>query len=173
MFGRTIIRAIAVIALVALVAVIGTSVYNAGVSQGLAEAANAAAASGEPAPVLYPPYIGDRHGWGYGSGFGFFGIIFWIFGLLLVFALLRAAFGGWGRYGGGWSGPGRLAPGRADRRDAPRAASARGSTTGLGRVASAQHGHHPRRRRRAEDHPARSGLSRTGWFLCCDRRGWA
>lgn len=103
MFGRTILRVVAVIALVALVAVIGTSVYNAGVSQGLAEAAIAAAASGETPAIVYPPYIGDRYGWGYG-GPGFFGIFFAILGAFLIFGLLRAAFG-WGRWGGG--GPSR------------------------------------------------------------------
>lgn len=106
MFGRTIFRVLAVIALVALVAVIGTSVYNAGVSDGLAEAARAAAISGDEAPVVYPPYIGGYNGWGHGGGGGpgFFGIIFWILGFFLIFGLLRAAFG-WGRWGGG--GPGR------------------------------------------------------------------
>lgn len=103
MFGRTIFGVLAAIALVVLVAIIGTSVYNAGVSQGLAEAATAAAASGDPA-VVYPPYAGGHFGYGYGGwGFGFFGIFFWILGFFLIFGLLRAAFG-WGRWGGG---PGR------------------------------------------------------------------
>lgn len=112
MFGRTIFRVVAVLALVALVAVIGTSVYNAGVSEGLAEAARAAVTSGEAAPVVYPPYIGDRYGWGYGGGPGFFGIFFAILGFFLIFGLLRAAFG-WGRWGGG--GPGRGGWQRDDR----------------------------------------------------------
>ena len=106
MFGRTILSVLAVVALVALVAVIGTSVYNAGISQGLAEAANAAAASGDPV-VVYPPYVG-QYGYGYGHGgwgFGFFGILFWILGFFLIFGLLRAAFG-WGRWGGGGHGRG-------------------------------------------------------------------
>lgn len=111
MFGRTILRVVAVIALVALVGVIGTSVYNAGVSQGLAEAAIAAAASGEEVPVVYP-YLGERYGWGYGGGPGFFGIFFAILGFFLIFGLLRAAFG-WGRWGGG--GPGRGGWQRDDR----------------------------------------------------------
>jgi hypothetical protein len=103
MFGRTILGVLAVIALVGLVAVIGTSVYNAGISQGITEAANAAAASGDPV-VVYPPYAGG-YGYGHGGwGFGFFGIFFWILGFFLIFGLLRAAFG-WGRWGGG--GPGR------------------------------------------------------------------
>ena len=104
MFGRTIFGVLAAVALVALVAVIGTSVYNAGLSQGVAEAARVAAASGDPAPVVVAPY-GGHYGYGYGGwGFGFFGIFFWILGFLLIFGLLRAAFG-WGRWGGG--GPGR------------------------------------------------------------------
>ena len=60
MFGRTIFGVLAAVALVALVAVIGTSVYNAGLSQGVAEAARVAAASGDPAPVVVAPYGGDR-----------------------------------------------------------------------------------------------------------------
>ena len=105
MFGRTILGVLAVIALVGLVAVIGTSVYNAGISQGIAEAANAAAASGDPV-VVYPPYAGGHYGYGHGGwGFGFFGILFWILGFFLIFGLLRAAFG-WGRWGGGGMGRG-------------------------------------------------------------------
>lgn len=103
MFGRTILGVLAAVALVGLVAVIGTSVYNAGLSQGLAEAGAAAAASGGPAPVVVAPYGGYGYGHG-GWGFGFFGIFFWILGFFLIFGLLRAAFG-WGRWGGG--GPGR------------------------------------------------------------------
>jgi len=112
MFGRAIFQALAVIALVVLVGVIGTSVYTAGVSQGLAEAANAAAASGETPPVVYSPYIGERYGWGYGGGPGFFGIFFAILGFFLIFGLLRAALG-WGRWGRG--GPGRGGWQRDDR----------------------------------------------------------
>ena len=102
MFGRTILGVLGVIALVALVAFMGQSVYNAGVSQGLADAAISAAASGDPVPVVVAPY-GGHYGYGYG-GPGIFGIFFWILGFFLIFGLLRAAFG-WGRWGGG--GPGR------------------------------------------------------------------
>jgi hypothetical protein len=109
MFGRTIVRVLAVLLLIAVAVGIGTTLYNAGVSSGLTEAAQQAAASGEPVPAGgygYGPYW---HGhWGF--GFGFFGIFFWILGIFLVFALVRAAFG-WGRWGGrggrgGWGGPG-------------------------------------------------------------------
>jgi hypothetical protein len=109
MFGRTIVRVLAVLLLVAVAVGVGTTLYNAGVSTGLTEAAQQAAASGEAVPAGgygYGPYW---HGhWGF--GFGFFGIFFWILGIFLVFALVRAAFG-WGRWGGrggrgGWGGPG-------------------------------------------------------------------
>lgn len=101
MFGRTFIRVVAVLAVVALLGVIGVSVYNAGVSEGLAEAARAAAAAGETAPVVVPPYIGGYGGYGHGwgIGFGFFGLIFWVLAIFLVFGLVRAALG-WGRWGG-------------------------------------------------------------------------
>ena len=68
-----------------------------------------AVASGAPA-VYYPgPYVG--HPWGWGGGFGFFGIFFWILGIFLIFGLIRAAFGfgRWGHGGRDWGnhyGPG-------------------------------------------------------------------
>lgn len=99
---RLIFGALAVLVLVLVAGSIGTAVYNAGVHAGLADAAQQAVASGQPAPVVvdgyrysYGPY------WHGGWGFGFFGIIFWIFGILLLIGLVRAAFG-WGR----WRGPG-------------------------------------------------------------------
>jgi hypothetical protein len=105
MNGRTIFRVLAVLLLVAVAVGIGTAVYNVGINTGLNEAAQQAIASGEPLPAGayhygYGPYW---HG-AWGSGFGFFGIFFWILGIFLVFALLRAAFG-WGRWGGGPGGP--------------------------------------------------------------------
>ena len=97
----TAIRVLAVLLVVGLLAGIGFGVYNAGVDQGLAQNVNAAA-SGPPAVAYgYPGYYGH---WGF--GFGFFGIFFWILGIFLIFALLRAAFG-WGRWGRGrWGGYG-------------------------------------------------------------------
>ena len=97
----TAFRVLAVLLVVGLLAGIGVSIYNAGVSQGLAQNVTTAA-SGAPAVVYgYPGYYGH---WGF--GFGFFGIFFWILGIFLIFALLRAAFG-WGRWGRGrWGGYG-------------------------------------------------------------------
>ena len=101
MFGRI----IAFLLLVGLVAVVGTTIYNAGVTAGIAADVGDAIASGAPVPIgVYPgPYVG--HPWGWGWGGGFFGILFGIFFLFLIFGLLRAAFG-WGRWGGhrGWGG---------------------------------------------------------------------
>jgi hypothetical protein len=106
MSGGSIFRFVAAVALVGVLVAIGFGVYNAGVTAGLAETGSAVA-SGAPV-VYYGPYAG--HPWGWGGGFGFFGIFFWILGIFLIFALIRAAFGfgRWGR-GGDWGrhhGPG-------------------------------------------------------------------
>ncbi len=110
MNGRFILRVLAALVLVAVAIGIGTAVYNAGVTTGLTEAAQQAAASGDPMPVVRDGY---GYGWGapyahgpFGFGFGFFGIIFWIFGIFLLIGLLRFAFGG------RWGGPGSGGPGR-------------------------------------------------------------
>jgi hypothetical protein len=106
---RTVFQVIAALVVVALVAAIGIGVYNACVSAGLAENIQALP-SDEALPFApYAPYGPYAYGWGgwQGPGFGFFGILFWILGIILIFALLRAAFGR-GRWGGGpgWWGPG-------------------------------------------------------------------
>lgn len=103
MFGRGFFGVLAVLVLVAVLAGIGVTAYNAGVSEGVAEAARAAQAAGDTPAVVVPPYAGPHYGYGWGGGFGFFGILFWILGFFLIVGLLRAAFG-WGRWGGG--GPG-------------------------------------------------------------------
>ena len=101
---------------IAIAVGIGAAVYNAGVTAGLAEAAQQAAASGDPVtvPYAYGPYW---HG-PFGFGFGFFGIFFLILGIFLVIGLVRAAFG-WGRWNGprGPRGPGGPGGWGGDRRD--------------------------------------------------------
>jgi hypothetical protein len=106
MNGRGFFGVLALIVAVAIVAGIGIGVYNAGVSEGVAEAARAAQVSGDGAAVVYPPYVGGPygHGYGWGGGFGFFGILFGILFFFLIIGMIRAAFG-WGRWGGG-RGPG-------------------------------------------------------------------
>lgn len=109
---RPVFQVIAVLVVVAALAAIGAGVYNAGLSAGLAENIQALP-SGEAVPYApYGPY-GYGYGWGWGGGwhgpgFGFFGIIFWILGFFLIFALLRAAFGRgrWGGRGGWGNAPG-------------------------------------------------------------------
>jgi hypothetical protein len=108
MFGRGLFGAFALIVVIAIVAGIGIGVYNAGVSEGVAEAARVAQVAGDGAAVVYPPYVGGPygygHGWG-GGGFGFFGILFGILFFFLIIGMIRAVFG-WGRWGGGGRGPG-------------------------------------------------------------------
>lgn len=90
-------RFIAALLLVGLLAVVGVSIYNAGVSAGIASDIGNAIASGAPVPAgyYYGPYVG--HPWG--AGFGFGGFLIGLFFLFLFFGLIRAAFG-WGRWGG-------------------------------------------------------------------------
>lgn len=100
-------RVFALLLALAIAVGIGAAVYNAGVTAGLAEAAQQAAASGDPLPV--PPYA-----YGYGpywhgpGGWGFFGIFFLVLGLFIVIGFVRMAFhGGRGHGsgpGGGWGG---------------------------------------------------------------------
>ena len=110
MFGRGLFGAFALIVAIAVVAGIGIGVYNAGVSEGVAEAARVAQVAGEDAAVVYPPYVGGPygygHGWGGGGGFGFFGILFGILFFFLIIGMIRAAFG-WDRWGGGGRDSGR------------------------------------------------------------------
>jgi hypothetical protein len=74
---------------------LGASVYNAGVSAGLAEAARQAAASGHATSV--PPVYGWGPYWGGPMAFGFgpLALVFWTFlGIFLVIGLVRLAVGG-------------------------------------------------------------------------------
>jgi hypothetical protein len=104
--GRFIFRVLAALLLVAVVIGVGTAVYNAGVTAGLAEAARQAAASGGTPPVVpYYGYGGPYFHGPFAGGFGFFGVIFWILGFFLILGLVRAAFEGWGRGGRGPGGP--------------------------------------------------------------------
>src|SRR5437762_8101224 len=82
-------RGIGIILTLLIAAIVGVGAYQLGVSQGLATTGTAVA----PA-VYYHPFF-----------FGGFGFLFPLLFIFLVFALIRGAFGGWGRrYGGGWGG---------------------------------------------------------------------
>ena len=100
----TFVRVLATLLVVAILVGIGTGVYNAGVTAGLAEQLQQAAASGDA--VVAPCPYGYGYGGPYWHGPGFFGIVFGILGILLLIGLVRAAIGG-GRWGGrGHGGPG-------------------------------------------------------------------
>lgn len=86
---------------------IGGGIYEAGVAQGIIEAGRVPAG----AAVAY------GHGWGWGfHPSGFFGLLFTLFFLFLLFGIIRAIFGFGGRERGwshkhdgewrGWDGPG-------------------------------------------------------------------
>src|SRR2546429_7062995 len=82
-------RGIGIVLTLLIAAIVGVGAYQLGVSQGLATTGTAVA----PA-VYYHPFF-----------FGGFGFLFPLLFIFLVFALIRGAFGGWGRrYGGGWGG---------------------------------------------------------------------
>lgn len=109
MNGRTIAGVLLALLLVGGVAAIGITAYNAGVTAGLVESGQVVVGPGQ----AVGPYVGG-YGWGHG-GFGFFGFLGVLLFIFLVFALIRAAFGGWGRGRGGWGGPGWGGPGRDSR----------------------------------------------------------
>jgi hypothetical protein len=105
MSGRTFLNLVLGVLVVVVLAGIGIGIYNAGLSQGIAQAADVPA--GTVPAVAY--------GWGYGwhpgfFGFGFLWILFPILFLVLLFGLARAAFGGGRRWGPG-RGPGGWEPG--------------------------------------------------------------
>ncbi len=105
MNGRFIFRLL--VALVAIVAILGLGaiVYNAGVAQGAAQAAQLAGSESGAVPVPYygpyaPPFF----------GFGFFGLLGLLFFLFLLFGAMRALFWrgprGWGHmHRGPWGVP--------------------------------------------------------------------
>jgi hypothetical protein len=106
--GSSVFRTVALVLLLVVLAGVGVSLYNAGVSAGVSQQLQQVVQDGQTVTVAPYPYGPYWHG---GFGFGFFGIIFWIFGILLIIGLIRAAFG-WGRGGrGGHGGPGGWARG--------------------------------------------------------------
>ena len=122
---------------VAIIVGIGTTVYNAGVSAGMAEAGRTVAESAENADTVLVPYgYGGGAYWHGPMGPGFIGpiigVIVLAFVTFLAIGLLRAAFGfarGGGPRGPGGSGPwggGRRAMFEAMHRDLHRGDAAGG-----------------------------------------------
>ena len=93
--GRAIARILFIVVLVGVAVGIGVTAYDAGLTTGLAQSGHVVVA---PGGYAVAPYVG--YGWGFGRGFGFFGFFGVLLFLFLIFALVRAAFGG----RRGWSG---------------------------------------------------------------------
>ena len=92
---RAFVSVVLAVVFLAILGGIGVSIYNAGVSAGLAQAG--AVGAGAVTPYIY--------GWGFHPGFlgfGFLGLLFPILFLFVVFGLLRAAIWGGRRGGRGW-----------------------------------------------------------------------
>ena len=104
MNGRFLFRVLLTLVVVAAIVGIGTYVYNAGVEQGLAQSAQMAGRESGAVPYpYYGPYVRPFF------GFGFFGLLFPLLFLFLVFGAMRALFWrgarGWGRmHPGPWDG---------------------------------------------------------------------
>jgi len=108
MFGRTLLRVLAVLLLASVLLALGAGIYMAGLDAG-------AAAAGASGAVVAPVHVVTYGWWGFGGAiFAFFGFLLF---LLLLFGLLRLAFGGgrgrhrrdwaygWGPYRGTWGAP--------------------------------------------------------------------
>lgn len=101
MSNRIVIGILAVLVLAVVVAGISSSAYQAGFARGLAgrEAGDGPGQIG-PRPEGAPPYAFYGPGWHRPWGFGFFGFLFPLLFLVLLFALIKAAFWrpwGWSR----------------------------------------------------------------------------
>ena len=96
LFTRVLLGIVLVVGVIAL----GTSIYQAGFTAGVATEGTVAVA-----PVAAPVYAG--YGWGVHWGFPFFGFFGFLLFLVLLFGLLRLIFwGGRGRGRGYGYGPG-------------------------------------------------------------------
>ena len=107
----TFMRVLAALVLVALIAGIGTAVYNAGVTAGLAEttAVTGTSGDGDPADHRYGagdgPYARNPFGFGMGIMSLVLGTLFALLLIVIIGGLARIAFGvGRGGPGGGWGG---------------------------------------------------------------------
>ena len=97
---------------VVVLAIVGVIAYNVGWSDGLATHVPAGTAAAPPYYYGYGPHF-------FGGGFGFFGLIWFLFILFGLFWLFRLAFFGRRHWGGGWGykgGPGYGMPPGIDER---------------------------------------------------------
>ncbi len=95
-----------VVAVAAGLAGVGTQIYNAGVAQGIAQSGKLPSPGPGAGPYPYPfyPYYGGPF---HLFGFGFFGLLWMVLLIFLVFAVLRRAYWGGRPWGGSY---GRGAP---------------------------------------------------------------
>lgn len=95
-----------VVAVAAGLAGVGTQIYNAGVAQGIAQSGKLPSPGPGAGPYPYPfyPYYGGPF---HPFGFGFFGLLWMVLLIFLVFAVLRRAYWGGRPWGGSY---GRGAP---------------------------------------------------------------
>jgi hypothetical protein len=98
---RIVFGVLLVLAVVGAVAGIATYSYNSGVAQGLAQSGKLPVPGPGAGPYPGYPYPGYPYGYPYHGpfGFGFFGFLWPILFIVLVFALVRGMF--WRGYGGG------------------------------------------------------------------------
>jgi len=95
MNGRFFLSVVLALVLVAAIVGVGVYVYNAGIAQGLAEGAQVAGRESGTAPYpYYSPFARPFF------GFGFFGLLFPLLFVFLIFGAIRAMFWrgrmGWG-----------------------------------------------------------------------------
>ena len=93
-------RALFTVFVFGVVAAIGAGLYHAGYNQGIDATATGAAGT----------VVVTREHWGWAwAPLGFFGLLFPLFFLFMIFSFISRMIG-WGR-GGGWAGHGQTGPG--------------------------------------------------------------
>ncbi len=99
---RIVLGVVLVLVAIVAAAAIGTNAYRAGVARGLADSGKLPSPEAGGVPGPYYGYYGPY--WHPGPfGFGFFGFLFPLLFLFLIFALFRGLF--WGRRWAGSHGP--------------------------------------------------------------------
>ena len=108
---RIVLVVLLVLAVAAGVSGLATYSYNLGVAQGLAQSGKVPSPGPGVGPYPVYPYPAYPYGFPFHGpfGFGFFGLLWPILIIFLIFALVRGAFwrgyawgGHWGRGGGPW-----------------------------------------------------------------------
>lgn len=112
---QTVFRMVLALVVIVVLAGAGFALFNAGAAYGVTQSPEWArlAEEGVRGPGMMPwmggpnafgPHMGYGWGRGFGWGFGIFGILGFLFQLLLLFLVLRFIFGWIFGWGGGWRG---------------------------------------------------------------------